>query len=504
MRYALTAAELRGIEAQAVETGASTLAGLMDRAGAALADEVMRRVPRGSVAVVCGPGNNGGDGWAAARLLADAGREVRVVALRAPDELTGAAREAAEGATATGVRWLTPDSLTEGLRGASAVVDAIFGFRFHGPPDERCANAITAIGAADAVVIAADIPSGVDADTGAVAGPAVRADVTVTFTVYKRGLTLYPGAALAGEIVVADIGVPTFVPDGPWAMEVPDAADLRAAFPWPTPEDHKGSRGRVAIVAGSAAYSGAAMLAVSGALRLGPGYVHAVVPEPMADALRVALPGAIVRAMPAARDGSFASAGEVLAAVADADAVVVGPGITTGAGAVDVARALVERVPVPLVLDADGLNAFVGDLERLCARSAPLVITPHPGEAARLLGIDAGDVVTDRVSAAVRLAGQRRVCLLKGAHSLVAGGERLAAVLAGNPGLARAGSGDVLAGMLGTLLAQGVSPFDAAVLGAHLHGRAADHGVVALTETCFGSADITSYLPDAVRELAGG
>lgn len=504
MLYALTAARMRDTEKRAVAAGACTLAGLMERAGASLAAEVLRRAPAGPVAVVCGPGNNGGDGWVAARVLAEAGREVRLVALHAPDGLSGAAREAADRATAAGVRWLPADSLTDALRGASVAVDAIFGFGFHGRVGEPYASAIAAIAASGAMVIAADMPSGIDADTGAAHGPAVRADVTVTFTAYKRGLVLYPGAAFAGEIVLADIGVPAAGPAEPWMLEVPGAADLRSVFPWPAIDDHKGSRGRVAIVAGSAAYSGAAMLAVSGALRLGPGYVHAVVPEPMADALRVALPGAIVRAMPAARDGSFASAEEVLAAVADSDAVVVGPGITTGAGAIAVARALVERVPVPLVLDADGLNAFTGDLERLSVRSAPLVITPHPGEAARLLGVDADRVGADRVAAAIQLAGERSVCLLKGAHTLVAGGERLAAVLAGNPGLARAGSGDVLAGMLGTLLAQRVSPFDAAVLGAHLHGRAADHGTAALTATCFGSTDITSYLPDAVRELAGG
>lgn len=503
MRYALTAAQMRSLEDAAIATGTVTIAALMERAGAALASEVARRAPQGPVVVVCGPGNNGGDGWVAARSLAAARRDVCVVTLRRPDELDGDAHRAAARAVADGVVWYEADRLPEMLAGASVIVDAIFGFGFHGPARGAYAQAIDAISRAEASVIAADIPSGVDSDTGAVIGLAVRADVTVSFTALKRGLLLYPGAAYAGEAVIADIGVPVTQPEGR-TIEVPDASDLKPRFPWPAAEDHKGSRSRVAVVAGSAAYSGAAILAVSGALRLGPGYVSAVVPEPMAGALRVALPGAIVRAMPAARDGSFASTAEVLASVADADAVVVGPGITTSAGAVGVARQIVSHVTVPVVLDADGLNAFRDDMSGLLARTAPIVCTPHPGEAARLLGIDVAEVNTDRISAVSRLAGQGRTCLLKGAHTLVADEHRLAMVLAGGPGLARAGTGDVLAGMIGTLLAQGVPPFDAAVLGAHLHGRAAEHGAVRLTETCFGATDVMTYLPDAVRELAGG
>jgi NAD(P)H-hydrate epimerase len=504
MERALTSGQMRAVEDAAVAHGVATLGGLMERAGAALAAEVERRAPGGRVVVVAGPGNNGGDGWVAARVLVEGGRDVRVLTLRTPEELAGDAGHAAERAVAAGVPWTVPDAMAEELEGASAVIDAIFGFGFRGTPEEPYAAAIAAIDACDAPVIAADVPSGVDADTGAVVGAVVRADATVTFSAYKPGLLLYPGAACAGEITVVDIGIPAEMTAVAGSMEVPMVADLAPLLPWPKPEDHKGTRGRVAIVAGSAAFSGAALLAVSGALRMGAGYVYAVVPEPMAGAVRVALPGAIVRALAAARDGSFAAAADVLAAVADADAVVAGPGITTSAGAAGAVRALVERIPVPLVLDADGLNAFAGEAERLFARMSPLVITPHPGEAARLLGCTAADIGADRPAAAMRLANEARVCLLKGPRTLVAGGGRMSVVRAGNAGLAHAGSGDVLAGMLGTLLAQGVPPFDGAVLAAHLHGRAADFGTAVLTETCFGAADITAFLPEAVRELAGG
>jgi NAD(P)H-hydrate epimerase len=498
---------MQGVEQAAVATGRVSLALLMERAGGRVAEEASRLVPSGPVAVVCGPGNNGGDGWVAARRLAEAGRDVRVVALRAPDALRGEAADAARTAIEGGVSWSAAESasaVAEAASDAACIIDAVFGFGLARPPEGLFAAAISAINDAGAPVVSVDLPSGVDADTGAVTGPAVRADLTVTFSAFKVGLLLYPGAEHAGEVVVADIGIPAEMLDVPASVEVPDAADLAALFPWPRPQDHKGSRGRVAVVAGSRAYSGAAVLAVAGALRMGPGYVVAVVPEPVAPVVRVAAPGVVVRAVPAAPDGGFASAEDVLDAVADADAVAAGPGLSTSPGAVAVAHALLRNVRAPLVLDADALNAFDGAFESLTARTAPLVITPHPGEAARLLGVSAADVQRDRLAAARRLAGPGSVCVLKGARTVVVGGGRSAVICAGNPGLARAGSGDVLTGMLGTLLAQRVAPYDAAVIAAYLHARAADHGVAELTETCFGAADITRYLPNAVRELAGG
>lgn len=500
MRYALSAEQMRSVEERAIAEGCTTLRQLMERAGAAVADEVQRRVPDGQVLVVTGPGNNGGDGWVAARLLHEAGRACSVATLVAPESLGGEAHHAAGAAAVAGVPWAVVDG---DLYDAAVIVDAVFGFGFHGEPEGAYALALSGITASPAFVLAVDVPSGVHADTGRALGVAVRADVTVTFTALKSGVLLHPGAELAGDIVVADIGIPAEWSIVPGALEVPDVADLRAAFPWPQAQDHKGSRGRVAIVAGSTTYPGAAVLAVAGALRLGPGFTVAVVPEPIADIVRATAPNALVRAVPADEHGTLADPDAVLAALADAEAVVAGPGLTS-AGAIPglVARLLAE-IQAPLLLDADALNALAGGLEALRARSAPTLVTPHPGEAARLLGMEKDDVQADRIAAAHALCVDGSVCLLKGARTIVAGGGRTAVVMPGNPGLARAGSGDVLSGMLGALLSQAVAPYDAAVLGAYLHGRAADHGVRELTTTCFTSADITRFLPDAVRELMG-
>jgi len=502
MQYALTAGQTRALEDDAVARGTATLGELMERAGAALAAEVMRREPSGDVVIACGSGNNGGDGWVAARLLLGEGRHVRVLSLAKPESLGPPAVGAAEAAIAAGVLFealaAAPDPVLDG----AVIVDALFGFGFHGPMGEQAGAVSAAINAADALVISADMPSGVDADTGAADARAVRADVTVTFTALKRGLLVHPGAEYAGEIVVANIGLAT--PGGPHALEVPGLDDFRRMLPWPRPGDHKGARGRVAIVSGSAMYSGAAVLAVSGALRLGAGYVFAVVPEPIAGVIRTTLPGAIVRAVPATHDGAMARVDAVLTAVADADALVVGPGLTTAPSIGEIVRAIVRDVTVPTVFDADALNCLGGDPSSLDAAEAPVVITPHPGEAARLLGSDVASVLADRPAAAQRLEGEGRVCLLKGPGSLVAGAGRLGVVRAGSAGLARAGSGDVLAGMIGTLLAQRVPPYEAALLAAHLHGRAAAFGAEALTETCFSASDITGFLPAAVREVASG
>lgn len=504
MEHALTAEQMRAREDAAIASGAVTLGDLMERAGAALAAEVTRRAPSGDVAIACGPGNNGGDGWVAARLLLEGGRRVCVLSLVAPESLGPPATGAVRAALAAGVPFeVCADGALDALRGSAVIVDALFGFGFHGAMSEAAASIAGAINASGAVVISADMPSGVDADTGAADASAVRADSTVAFTALKRGLLLHPGASYAGEVVVADIGLPasTTPPD---VLEVPGVGDISQVFPWPRPEDHKGARGRVAIVAGSAMYSGAAVLAVSGALRLGAGYVFAVVPETVADVVRAALPAAIVRAVPATHEGSMARVDAVLTAIADADALVVGPGLTTVPSVGEIVHALIRDATVPMVFDADGLNALGGDPSRLDGGRAPIVITPHPGEAARLLGCDVAAITADRAAAAQRLSSDTRTCLVKGPGTIVAGNGRLGIVRAGNAGLARAGSGDVLAGMIGTLLAQGMTPYEAALAAAHLHGRAAEFGTAALTETCFTASDITRFLPDAVREVASG
>jgi NAD(P)H-hydrate epimerase len=368
------------------------------------------------------------------------------------------------------------------------------------PELESWVDAANAVGS---FVISVDVPSGVDADTGHVDGAAVRADTTVTFSAPKIGLLQYPGAGFAGEVVLADVGIPPafLMPTG--APEVWIPSEYRAVLPLPEPEVHKNQRGRVLVVAGSGAYPGAAILAAMGAQRMGAGYVSLAVPESALAAARAHLVSVVVIGMPENPARTFASRDteRLIGMAAEYDAVVLGPGLTVSRGAVMLARTLVKRLDVPLVVDADGLNALVDASDLLAMRDAPTVITPHAGEAARLLGSTADAVQSDRLTAAAKLALGEAVCLLKGAGTVVAGGGRALINTSGTPALATAGTGDVLAGMVGTLLAQGIAPFEAAALAAYLHGRAGEAAAEALSPICVRAEDVAEHLPAAVGDM---
>jgi hydroxyethylthiazole kinase-like uncharacterized protein yjeF len=505
VKLALGSAAVRAAEEAAVSAGASH-GDLMERAGAALAAETASIAPEGRILVVTGKGGNGGDGWVAARRLVEGGRDARVFALAPPASLTGAASAAAGAALESGVRWSTgaADALVLELAEASAVVDAVFGVGLRDAPDPAFADAIDAMDDADAPVVSADVPSGVDADTGAVPGVAVHADVTVTFGFPKPGLLLFPGAGHAGELVVADIGVEE-PEELTGALEVWDWSDLAFLMPWPAAADHKGTRGAVLVVGGAPGMTGAVCLAASGALRAGAGYVTAAVPAPSLAVVECTLTTPVKTGLPAGPDGALdaSATARVLELAQRAQAVVVGPGLGRSDGTRACVRALVREIDRPLVLDADALWALTGEMGSLRDRRAPAVLTPHAGEAASLLGLTREAVEADRPAAARALSGGSVVAVLKGARTLVSDGERVVVTMTGGPGLATMGTGDVLAGIVGALLAQGLGPLEAAALAAHLHGAAGDAASGALTPVCCTAEDVLTYLPEAVRALVG-
>ncbi|MFA5843713.1 MAG: NAD(P)H-hydrate dehydratase [Coriobacteriia bacterium] len=505
MIHALTGIESLALERRAVEERGVTLSALMARAGEAVAVEAAGLAPEGRIVLVTGKGNNGGDGWAAAARLHAAGREVRVLAFGLPDDLPRPAGEAAEAAIRGGVDWTAPQSAEElllELRSAACVVDALFGVGFTGVPRDPYAAAIAVMSDVAAPILAVDVPSGVDATTGATPGPAVIAARTVCFSAPKTGLLLLPGAFFAGEVVVVDIGVPGDLVDEVGTLEVWDRGDYRELIPLAGLDAHKGSRGRVLVVGGSAGMTGAVRLACVGALRMGAGYVTAAVPVSVADIVDAGVVPAVVVGLPETDTRSIATgAVERIAALAErADAVVLGPGMSRHPETAEVARRLVRELSVPLVVDADALVALAADLSALSGREFRTVLTPHPGELASLLGVEVREVQADRVSWAGRLAVAETVCVLKGARTIVAGEGRQVVTLAGNPGLATGGTGDVLAGMMGTLLAQGLPALEAGALAAYLHGRAGDLAAGACTQTCMTAEDVPLHLPGAVAE----
>ncbi len=513
----VTSEQMRELERRAAqEAGIPTLV-LMEHAGRAVAQvtwKVLRERGGHRVAVVCGKGNNGGDGLCAARHLANAGFSVRVYLLARDQDLEGDPATNLRALRACGVEVdNVVGAVDTALRavgvGADVVVDAVFGTGFRGTPMGLAARAIEAINESRLPVVAVDVPSGLDADTGKVEGPCVRASVTVTMGLPKVGLLVYPGAAYCGEVVVADLGLPRkLVLEGAaLTTEVATAAQVGRLLPPRAPETHKGTYGRVLVVAGSARFPGAPKLAALGALRSGAGLVRLLVPACVFPAAAASA----LEFMPAAlpdRDGFLdASALEPLMEFAqDADVLAVGPGLGTSEGVAAVVKALVERCDRPLVLDADALNVLRGQHGLLRAARAPVVITPHPGELARLLGISTAEVQRGRLEvtrSTARLVGA--VTLLKGARTLVASPEgRLVVNPTGNPGMASGGMGDVLTGAVAAFLAQGLPPFDAAWVAAYLHGLAADLLAEEVGDRGILAHDVAERIPQAMQQVRTG
>lgn len=453
---------------------------LMEAAGWAVAREVRRRFPPCRVSVLCGPGNNGGDGFVIARLLARHGFGVRLALLGELENLKGDAAIMAE-------RWSgDSEALTVGvLDRAALVVDALFGAGLARPLDGVVADVIAEIRRRKLPVVAVDVPSGVDGDTGAVLGGAPQAVATVTFFRKKPGHLLYPGRALCGEVVVADIGIPDQVlaeVDPAMAENCPDL--WRARLPVPAASDHKYSRGHVTIL-GGAVMTGAARLAARAARRVGAGLATIAAPESVLAVYRMGDPGNIV-----------VPDGDLPALLADErrNAWVLGPGAGQGEGRRGQLRAVLEAER-KCVLDADALSWFGGCkdvLRRLLSPSA--VLTPHDGEFERLFGAIPGSRL-ERARQAASCSGA--VVLLKGADTVIAHPDGRAAVNANAPPwLATAGSGDVLAGIIGGLLAAGMDGFDAACAGAWMHGAAA-----ALIGPGLIAEDIDQSLPVVLRGL---
>jgi NAD(P)H-hydrate epimerase len=508
---------MRAVDRWAIEQRGIPSLELMEQAGAGVARAVERTAPRGPVAVVCGKGNNGGDGLVVARLLRDAGREVTAVGVSPAEELSGDARQNLD---RLGRDRLVPLS-DQALTGAAVVVDALLGTGFEGRPRGPVAEAIEAIEAADAPVVSVDVPSGVDASTGVVAGAAVHAALTVTFHAAKPGLWIQPGKAHAGAVETIEIGIPRDSTSDPAAL-APDGgaiggseADLRASagvgliepsvlelLPRRGWNSTKFSSGHVLIVGGSRGLTGAPRMAAQASMRTGAGYVTACVPTSLQGILATAGPAEMLTRGLSEDDGGLSpdAVASVLGATERGGAVALGPGLGRSEGAVEFARRLAHEANVALVLDADGLNAHAGHLGVLAERRAPTVLTPHAGELGRLLELEPSEIEQQRLRYAREAAKRAHaVLVLKGDDTLIVDPEGRVAVSPGNsPGLATAGTGDVLTGVLAAVLAQGLDAFTAAAAGVFLHAAAgieaagrqgAAEGVIA--------SDVIAALPTA-------
>jgi ADP-dependent NAD(P)H-hydrate dehydratase / NAD(P)H-hydrate epimerase len=465
------AAGMRAADSWAIdEIGVPSLQ-LMEAAGAAVAEAARDAAAGATARVVCGKGNNGGDGLVAARHLADTGHEVEAILLWSSGELSPDARanlERFEGP----VRELGPEQVASALEGAAVVVDAIFGTGFEGAPRAPADAAIEAINACGAPVVAADIASGVDASSGEAEGAAVEAEITVSFHAAKLGHWIAPGKSHTGELRVAEIGIPGGAPSTPAGGLIGDG--VLAGAPRRLPNSTKFDSGEVLVVGGSHGLTGAVCMSAEASIRGGAGYATVAVPADLEGIFEIKLTEVMSRGFGGAEGRlASASADEILAAGARAATVVLGPGLGRDPDSFELARVVAREIEAPLLIDADGLNAHAEQLELLARRDAPTVLTPHAGELGRLLGVRSGEVSAHRLACA-RAAAERSgaIVVLKGDDTLVVSGERLAVSRGGSPALATAGTGDVLSGTIGALLARGEAAFTAVCAGVHAHQRA--------------------------------
>ena len=509
---------MRDLDGRAVaECGIPSLL-LMENAGAETVRELLDAFPgaaRSRVLVLCGRGNNGGDGFVIARRLLGRGVSVRTLLLARREEIRGDARvnlDILEKMGATPVEVGAEGGLSavrDAIGCADLVVDALLGTGAQGPARGLVADTIDCLDRSGRPVVSVDIPSGLGADRAEVAGPAVRAALTVTFVLPKRSLVLFPAAAYAGAVRVVDIGIPRQLwADAPLGVGVLEPADIAPAFPARPASAHKGTFGHVLVIAGSAGKTGAAALAALGALRAGAGLVTLAVPASLHDILETKLTETMTVAVPETEARTVAR--EALSAILDLaqgkDAVAIGPGLGTHPSTQAVIRELVTRLPMPLVVDADGINALAGATDCLRRAAGLRVLTPHPGECSRLVGLPADAVLRERIPLVQRTADDlRATVVLKMARTLVghpAGG--VAIVPTGNPGMATGGSGDVLTGLIAGTIARGVEPLLAARAGAYVHGLAGDLAAEQLGQEAMIAGDLLERLPEAIRRIKAG
>lgn len=513
----VSTAQMRELDRRTIEEYGIPGAELMERAGTGVARWIrelarVRTPPMGFVRCLAGRGSNGGDAVVAARCLASWGLDVEVWLAATAADVRDDARLALERLSGTGVtvREMPAPADWHGAGAAlppreTIFVDGLLGTGTRGAPREpvasaiRCINACAADGAA---VVAIDVPSGMDTDSGAAAGDVVRADLTVTMAFPKEGL-LKPGAlANTGAVEVVPIGIPDELSRPlPTEAELICAADVRGLLPRRPRSAHKGTFGHVLVVGGAPGYPGAVALAGRAAVRSGAGLVSALVPDTVCGVVAGLAPEVMVHAGRSTAQGSLAAGSlqGLPAPLSAFDAVLVGPGLTTEAQGLALVSALLAGVSSRLVLDADALNVCAGHLARVRDAACPVVITPHPGEMGRLLGRPTAEVQADRAGAARCVHEQTgATVILKGAGSLVLGRSRAPAInTTGNPGMATGGSGDVLAGVVAALLAGGLAPVDAARAAVYLHGRAGDRAAWRSSQAGLGAVDVLDELPAA-------
>ncbi len=511
----LTAEAMREVDRAAIEDLGIPSLVLMENAAIGVVEALGKAFGEAeSVAIFCGPGNNGGDGLAVARHLSVRGWEVRVFLITGGRKLSGDAEVQlgiCRKAEVPILEIASEDRLGPALEAAAEcdiVVDALFGTGLDRPLEGLFAQVVDAINALPAPCVAVDLPSGLSASESQPIGPHVTADLTVTFAAPKVAHVFPPAADAVGEMVVTDLGIPprlvNDVEEEDGDLHLLMGEELADLLPEREPGSHKGDYGHALIVAGSPGKAGAAILAARAAVRAGAGLVTVGVPEPILQTVDLGSIESMTLGLPVGALGQIAdeAVGKVLDAAEGKAVLALGPGLGQEPETVETIRRIALECPLPVVIDADGLNAFAGRARDLAARRVETVLTPHPGELGRLLGVSTAQIQEDRVAAARGAAEETgAIVVLKGHLSLIASGTAVFVNPTGNPGMATGGSGDVLTGLIAGLIAQGLDALDATVLAVYLHGLAGDLAAGRLGEIALAAGDLIEMLPAAFAAL---
>lgn len=505
--------EMKALDQKAIEDYEIQSAVLMENAGVAVALEVLTMDANKTVTVVCGTGNNGGDGFVTARHLHNKGVHIKVFVIGNMKDISGDALvnlnilRKMEVAVENIKELNNLVRLEKAAKVSDLTIDAVFGIGFNRELELLHTSVFDILNDNSSYILSVDIPSGVYGNTGSIDKHAIKADKTITFTIPKCGNILYPGSEQNGDLVVRDIGIPRgLVEEMRLKRNIITESSVMAFFPWRSRSSHKGDYGKVNLIAGSTGMTGAAILACKGALRSGIGLLKLYIPESLAMLITHSVPEAITIPLQEVRKGviGITHFERILEESASANVVAIGPGCGNTTETSELVRRIIQELDKPVVIDADGLNAISRNSDILLKKKSQVVMTPHPGEMSRLIGISADEINERPIEIARTYASKWDVILvLKGARTIVAAPNGDVFInVTGNSGMATAGSGDVLTGIIAGFIGQGLTPLQACRLGVYVHGRSGDNSANYKGEYGILAGDIVEGLIYTMKEMA--
>lgn len=511
----ITASEMREMDRLTIEEAGIPGVVLMENAAGSAAEiflEHFNPPPDSLIYIICGKGNNGGDGFVIARYLHESGMNVSVAITGERSSIKGDALINLSAIQKLGIKFseinddTALDAFIKRITGCSYIIDGIFGTGLNSPVKGIYKKIIDAVNDSKIPVMSIDIPSGLNSDTGEIMGSAIKADLTVTFGFIKPGQVVYPGAGLTGKLVNVDIGIPRMISEKiETTHRLIDPDDFIHDLTCEKPDTHKGSRGHLLIIAGSTGKTGAAALAALGALRAGAGLVTVGIPESLNSIMECKLTEAMTVPLPETKAGalSFNAIDDILRLASGKTAIAIGPGLSTDPETVRLVCEIIKRCSLPMVLDADALNAISMNPDILNLLDEKKILTPHPGEMSRLTGLETKIIQADRLKASREFVKKRRCYLvLKGARTVIAEPNGMLNINpTGNQSLSTGGTGDVLTGIIAGLLARGLSEIKAATAGVYIHGLAADMYAEQNGDSGMIASDLLDKIPSLINSL---